>query len=318
MRRLVRRLGVLLVVAGTSLALWRGLAEPPGLPYEGAIARPLWTADGPPVLIDDAHWNAGTGSGRLRAFSELLTADGYTVLRDGNATRAEMLEDARIAVVANPLGVLGALRRVADKAGLGGLTFFDDDGLLTQEIETTLQWVENGGSLLLAADESPLARGSQGLAGRLGVGLRGRLVVDLGHSDGRDPTRLVFSRENGLFGVHPAVDGFPDAPPVNRVVTFGGQAIDPPPDAAVLLRLGASAAEVDRAGDPPTSGDPVAGRALAIAFERGRGRVVVLGDTHLLTADPVASGPPTGLGWTGTNNERFVRYVMRWLSRRDG
>ncbi len=317
MKRTMRRLGVLLVVAGTGLALWRGVAELPGLPYAGAIARPVWAADGPAVLIDNAHWNAGTGTGRLRAFAGLLAADGYTVLPEGNATRAEMLENARIAVVVNPLGVLGAVRRVADRAGLAGLTFLDDDGLLTQEIETTVQWVENGGSLLVAADESPLARGSRGLAARFGVGLRGRLVVDLGHSDGRSPSRLVFSRENGLFGVHPVVDGFPDAPPVNRVVTFGGQAIEPPPGAAVLLRLGTSAAEVDRQGDPPTTGESVAGLAQAIAFERGRGRVVVLGDTHLLTADPAAGGVPTGLDWAATNNERFVRYVMRWLSRRD-
>ena len=61
----------------------------------------------------------------------------------------------------------------------------------------------------------------------------------------------------------------------------------------------------------------MAGLAHAVAFERGRGRVVVLGDTHVLTADAVAGGAPTGLAWSGTNNERFVRYVLRWLSRRD-
>ena len=317
MKHVIRRLGVLLVVAGTGLALWRGVSEPAGPPFAGVVAQPLWKADGPAVLIDDAHWNAGTSAGRLRAFAGLLVADGYTVLRAGNATRAEMLVDARIAVVANPLGVLGTSRRLAHAAGLGGLTFFDDDGLLTQEIETTLQWIENGGSLLLAADEQPFARGSQGLAARLGVTMRGRLVVDLGHSEGHEPSRLVFSRENGLLGSHPIVDGFPDAPAVNRVVTFGGQALGPPEGAAVLLRLSTSATEVARAGDPPTTGQPVAGLAQAVAFERGRGRVVVLGDSHVLSAEAVPGGPPTGLGWAGTNNERFVRYVMRWLSRRD-
>lgn len=315
MRRTVRRLGVALVVAGTALAVWRGVSAAPGMPYEGLIERPLWTADGPAVLIDDAHWNDGTARGRLRAFAGLLAADGYTVLPDGNATRAEMLSDARIAVVANPLGVLGAIRRVADRVGLGTLTFLDDDGLLTQEIETTVQWIENGGSLLLAVDEAPNARGSEGLAALLGVRLRGRLVVDLGHSDG-NPARLVFSRENGLLGAHPIVDGFADAPAVNRVVTFGGQALEAPPGAAVLLKLSGSATELARAGAPTTTGQPVPGLAHAVAIERGRGRVVVLGDTHILTADAVAGGPPTGLTWARTNNERFVRYVMRWLSRR--
>ncbi len=203
MKRTMRRLGVLLVVAGTGLALWRGVAELPGLPYAGAIARPVWAADGPAVLIDNAHWNAGTGTGRLRAFAGLLAADGYTVLPEGNATRAEMLVDARIAVVANPLGVLGTSRRVADAAGLGGLTFFDDDGLLTQEIETTVQWVENGGSLLLAADEQPLARGSRDWPRGSAVACAGGWSSISGIPDGRDPSRLVFSRENGLLGSTP-------------------------------------------------------------------------------------------------------------------
>ena len=111
----------------------------------------------------------------------------------------------------------------------------------TQEIETTIQWIENGGSLLLAVDEDPIARGSVALAARLGVALRRRLVIDLGHSEPRFPERLVFSRENGLIGRHPVVDGFPDAPPVNRVVTFGGQALVAPPGAATLLVLSPSA-----------------------------------------------------------------------------
>ena len=157
-----------------------------------------------------------------------------------------------------------------------------------------------------------------GLAARLGVELRRRLVIDLGHSEPRFPERLVFSRENGLIGRHPIVDGFPDAPPVNRVVTFGGQALVPPQGAATLLTLSASATDVARKGDPATSGQSVAGLAQAIAIERGRGRVVVLGDVALLTMSEVGDGQPTGLSWAGTNNERFVRYVMRWLSRRDG
>lgn len=317
MTRSLRGLGVLVLLAGAGTAVWRGFAEAPGLPYQSTGAAPLFATDGPAVLVDAAHWNDGTRAGRLQAFAGLLAADGFLVLPEGNATRAEMLADARIAVVVNPLGVTGALRRVARGIGLDRLTILDDDALISQEVETTLQWVENGGSLLLAADESPLARGSQSLAERLGVRMRGRLVVDLGHSDGHEPTRLVFSRENGLVGTHPIVDGYADAPPVNRVVTFGGQALEGPPGSATLLRLSDSAAEVERAGAPPTTGQPVGGLAQALAFERGRGRVVVLGDSHVLTADVVAGGPPTGLAWAGTNNERFVRYIMRWLSRLD-
>jgi hypothetical protein len=313
----MRRLAAALALAGAGLVAWRVAAPEPPLPYDGRVAAPAWPTGGPAVLIDNAHWNAGTGAGRLHAFAGLLAADGYQVLPDANATRAETLADARIAVVANPLGVPGVLRRWASPLGLGGLAMFDDDALLAQEIETTAQWVENGGSLLLAADPDPDARGSRGLAERLGVRAHGRLVVDLGNSEPGDPARLVFSRENDLIAGHPIVDGFPDAPQVNRVVAFSGQALEAPPDGAVLLRLSPSAAEVERAGTPPTEGQPVGGLAMAVAIERGRGRVVVVGDTDLLTAEAQPAGPPKGLAWPGTNNERFVRYVMRWLSRKD-
>lgn len=313
----MRRLAVLALVAGAAYVAVRAAAPVETPAFGGTLAAPMWAADGPAVLIDDAHWNAGTAAGRLRAFAGLLAADGYRVLPGANGTRAETLADARISVVVNPLGVPGVARTWADRTGLADLAFFDEDALMGQEIETTLQWVENGGSLLLAVDPAPYARGSRGLAERLGVGLRGRLVVDVGHAEPAGPSWLVFSRETHLLGAHPILDGTAELPPVNRVVAFGVQALTPPDGAATLLRFSPSAAEVNRDGDPPTSGQPVAGLAAAIAFERGRGRVVVLGDSHLMTIEATSTGAPGGLGWPGSHNERFTRAVMRWLSRRD-
>lgn len=318
MRRPVRRALVVLMglaVAGWAARAWR--ASSPAPAYGGTVASPTWRSNGPAVLIDTAHWSDATAEGHLRGLADLLAADGYEVLPGANATRAETLADARIGVLANPLGVIGVARRAAGRVGLGHLAMFDDDALMLQEIETTVQWIENGGSMLIAADPDPYARGARGLAAALGVGMRQHLTVDVGHSEPREPSWLVFSRENDLLGAHPIVDGFPDAPPVNRVVAFGGQALDPPDGGAVLLRLSPSAADVDRAGDPPTSGRSVAGLAMAVAFERGRGRVVVLGDTDLLTVAAPPAGPPVGLTWPGSNDERFVRYIFRWLSRKD-
>lgn len=315
--RAFRTLAVLVLVVLAGAAIVRLTASGPGPAFSGTVAPPLFAADGPAVLVDSAHWNDGTASTRLRALAGLLTADGYQVLPEGNAARAETLSAARVAVMVNPLGVPGALRVAADRVRLGGLTFFDDDGLILQELETTVQWVENGGSLLLAADETPRARGARALAERLGVTMRGWPVVDVGHSEPQSPGWLVFSRENGLVGSHPIVDGIAGLPPVNRVVVFGGQALDGPPGATTLLRLSASAAEVARAGDPPTAGTPVEGRAAAVALTRGRGRVVVLGDSHLLTNDAAPGGVVTGLEWPSTNETRFVRAVFAWLARRD-
>lgn len=315
--RMLRRLVVLALMVAAGVGAVRLMSDAPGPAFAGTVAPPLFAEDGPAVIVDAAHWNDATATTRLRALVGLLTADGYRLLPDGNATRAETLAPAKVAVVVNPLGVPGAMRVAADRIGLGGLTFFDDDGLILQELETTVQWVENGGSLLLAADEAPRARGASALAERFGVTMRGRPVVDVGHAEPQSPGWLVFSRENGLIGSHPIVDGLAGLPAVNRVVAFGSQALDAPADAAILLRLSGSAAEVARAGDPPTSGTPAEGRAVAVALTRGRGRVVVIGDSHLLTNDLAPGGVVTGLEWPSSNETRFVRAVFAWLAHRD-
>lgn len=313
----VRRLAVVLALGAAVFVASRWLTPGAAAHFTGRLDSPVWRGDGPAVLVDNAHWNHGTADGRLQALAELLTADGYRVLPGANGTRAETLVDARVSVIVNPLGVPGVLRTWAGRVGLGGLAFFDDDALMGQEIETTLQWIENGGSVLMAVDPAPYARGSRGLAERLGVRMHDRLVVDVGHAEPASPSWLVFSRETDLLGTHPIVDGTADLPPVNRVVAFGAQALEPPEGAVTLLRLSPSAAEVDRDGDPPTSGRPVGGLAVAIAFERGRGRVVVLGDSQLITVDEMPGAARTGLAWPGSHNERFTRALLRWLSRRD-
>ena len=159
----------------------------------------------------------------------------------------------------------------------------------------------------------------RGLTTRLGVELHDGLVVDLGNSEPRTPDRLVFSRENGLIGQHPIVDGDGRYPAVNRVVSVGGPALAGPPGSVVLLRLSPSAVEVPRLGVSPADGVPVPGLARAVAFERGRGRVVVVADTSLLTALVDDDGQPYGPRRRGqSDNDRFARGVMRWLARRDG
>lgn len=313
------RYRVLLALAAVAGVGWWGWPVPPAdVVVVPRLDRPAFAAgQGPTVLVDNAHWNAATTTRGLAGFAALLRADGYHVLPDGNSTRAEMLADAKIGVVANPLGLSGVMRGLIANLGLPPLTFFDDEALWVQEMETVVQWVENGGAMLIAVDDGPPARGVRGLTARLGVQVSDGIVVDVGHSEPRAPERLVFSRENGLIGEHAIVDGGDDRPALNRVVSVGGPALSGPADAVVLLRLGPSAVAVSRLGVSPTSGTPVPGLARALAFTRGRGRVVVVADTSLLTGLADADGQPYGLGAAGTQTDRFVRGVMRWLAHLD-
>lgn len=310
------RAAFVLLAGLIAVAWWHWPVPPADAPYTAALAAPTWPAgQGPAVLVDNAHWNSATTGRGLTAFATLVRADGYRVLPDGNSTRAEMLADVRIGVVANPLGLSGVLRGLVARLGLPPLTFFDDEALWVQEMETVLQWVDNGGSLLVAVDEGPPARAVRGLAVRLGLEVREGVVIDLGHSEPRAPERLVFSRENGLIGRHPIVDGDSMHQAVNRVVSVGGGAIVAPPGVDVLLRLSPSAVEVPQLGVSPAQGTPVPGLARAVAFERGRGRVVAVADTSLLTGLLDDRGVAYGLGAEGTQADRFTLAVMRWLAR---
>ena len=57
----------------------------------------------PKVLIDEAHNNFHTASGRYSAFQQVLASDGYTVTASKKAFTLDMLKDTDILVVANAL-----------------------------------------------------------------------------------------------------------------------------------------------------------------------------------------------------------------------
>ncbi|MDM7914450.1 MAG: hypothetical protein QUU85_04180, partial [Candidatus Eisenbacteria bacterium] len=168
------------------------------------------------------------------------------------------------------------------------------------------EWVEQGGSLLLIADHAPMGAASAGLASAFGVEMRGGYVEVPGESS--DP--LLFSAENGRLGDHAILAGDLPGTAVTRAMTFTGQSLDAPDSASILLRLPASAVEYV----PADSGfrELPAGAAQAVALERGRGRVVVLGEAAALTAQ-VYKGAPFGMNAPGNDNRQLALNIVHWL-----
>ena len=79
----------------------------------------------------------------------------------------------------------------------------------------------------------------------------------------------------------------------------------------MLLRLPASALEY-----VPTGTDlkpQPAGQAQGLAAAWGKGRVVVLGEAAMLTAQ-VDRGVPFGMNSPGSDNRQFALNAMHWLS----
>jgi hypothetical protein len=107
------------------------------------------------------------------------------------------------------------------------------------------------------------------------------------------------------------VSGAQGGTPVACVQTFTGQSLDGPPGAARLLRLPHNA--VETIDDHGTLRETPAGAAQGLAFEEGKGRVVVLGEAAMLTAQ-VADREPFGMQLPGCDNVAFARNTLRWLS----
>jgi hypothetical protein len=96
-------------------------------------------------------------------------------------------------------------------------------------------------------------------------------------------------------------------------MTFTGQSLDGPADAAVLLKLPGNAVEYVPDGSELVP--QPAGAAQGLALEYGQGRAVVLGEAGMLTAQ-VAKGEPFGMNLPGNDNRQLALNIMHWLSRR--
>jgi len=275
------------------------------------LTRHTYEDSHPRVVIDQAHHNASNMLGRYYPFAEMLRMDGCDVKRGRKKFSSKMLKHVDVLVIANASG--------ASRPGIMGINLplptrgeRSDPAFSSSEIAAVSTWVENGGSLLLIADHSPFGEAAAELAAALGVTMhKGFTEIP---NEKSDP--MEFSRENGRLPDHPIIAGASSYEDVERVLTFTGQSLDGPADATILLALPDSAIEYvpHRDDDHPELKEEKAGGAQGLAFEYGKGRVVVLGEAAMLTAQ-VYKDDHFGINSPDCDNQQFALNVIHWLTR---
>lgn len=313
-----------------SLALWLALGAGANLhaqvasdpAFDTTVERPAYVREHPLVVIDEAHFNYHTASDRYRPLALLLGSDGYEVVAGKAKLDRESLRDTKVLIVANARGGPGGSDDVAKPA-------FTD-----AECDAVRDWVRAGGALLLIADHSPFGSAAANLAQRFGVVMGTGHVFDLVSSD-RNPTILVFSKDNGLLGSHPIIRGRTDAERIKRIVAFEGQSLSVPKGATTLMKLGPTAYEsasrqamrlaqsaAQRNPAPRAAIDnarSVADAAQGLAMELGRGRVVITGEAAMFSAQVLhqGTGPDFkfGMNAPGNDDRQFSLNALHWLSR---
>ena len=275
--------------------------------FSPAILQPAFAAGaGPVVAVDQAHHNFHTASGRYYPFAQVLRRDGFVVDSILTPVSAASLAPVRVLVVSNPLNGRNA----------GNWTLPTPSAFTAEEISVVRAWVVEGGSLLLIADHMPFAGAAAELAAAFGVRFNNGFAVDTAGDGGPD----LFRRADGTLGVHPITTGRLPGERIDSVATFTGSALQADDTYAVLLRFGPGIVSLmpDTAWQftDATRRVAVSGWAQGVAGPFGKGRVVVLGEAAMFSAQ--LAGPsrqPAGMNHPmAAQDAQFLLNTLHWLA----
>jgi hypothetical protein len=273
--------------------------------FDPKVAKPAYAKNGPKVLFDEAHNNFHTATGRYKPFADLITNDGYQLVPNKQPFSAEVLKGYDILVISN---ALGAPRMNAPEASNPAFT--------DAECDAVRDWVKAGGALLLIADHAPMGAANQIMGQRFGIDMSKTFTLDQMNYDVElsNPSFIVYTRESGRLADHPVTRGRNDAERLNKVIAFTGQSLKGPADSIAFLKLADSAQ--DRMPGPDSQPVSAAGRSQGIALKPGKGRVIVLGEAAMLSAQLITGPNPMkfGMNRPGIDNRQLALNIVHWLS----
>ncbi|HXF48656.1 MAG TPA: hypothetical protein VNL73_04415 [Verrucomicrobiae bacterium] len=281
--------------------------------FDASVARPAYTANGPKVLFDEAHNNVHKSTDRYEPLAKLLANDGYQVTAGKEKFSGEALKGYSVLII------VGALSEDEHT---------DHPAFSPEECKAVENWVREGGSLLLIVDHYPFGSTAQSLADRFGVQMSKGYTEDsaLYDKESGDVSQIVFSQMDGSLAGHSITLGRDTTERINRVMTFTGTSLLAADSAAAFLKLSdraldfAPSAKIEKSGGDTktivTYGNPAsaAGRAQGVAMQFGKGRVVILGEAAMLSAQITKNGKPVGMNYSGNDNKQLALNIMHWLS----
>jgi hypothetical protein len=268
--------------------------------YSPHIEQPAYKIGiGSVVLLDEAHNNFHTLSGRFKPFAKILEKDGYTVLPSSAPFTTDALSKGKILVIAN---ALHASNR--EQWNLPTPSAFTDE-----EIEIVNTWVKDGGSLFLIADHMPFPGAAEKLAASFGFKFYNGFAVQRGGKD-------IFTIDKGLMP-STLTKGRNEKEIVTSLQTFGGQAFEIPGDAVPVIILSEDfEVKIPQAAwQFSKETETVDGKGLAQGayMNYGKGRLVIFGEAAMFTAQLHGRNKMGMNVKSASQNAQFLLNTIHWL-----
>ena len=273
--------------------------------FDVTVPNPAYSTHKPKVLFDEGHDNVHKTSGTYKPFATLIKNDGCVITETDKQITIEVLSDYDIYIIANARG----------KGELNDTPAFTE-----QECNTIKEWVKNGGSLLLITDHFPMGSAVEILANKFDVEMQKGMVQDSVYHDksSKDESQLEFSRENKLLADCAITIG------IDKVITFTGQSIKCKDSCISFLNLSDFAydmtakTEVIKDGNDTrvnvTFNNPQSakGRSQGLALKYGKGKVIVLGEAAMLSAQLNRDNSKFGMN-VNPDNKKLALNIIHWL-----
>ena len=275
--------------------------------FKPKIEKPAFAqGKGAVVMLDEAHFNFHTASGRYQTFADLLRRDGYVVNASAAKFSKESLSKGKILVIANALNESNK-----DDWSPPNPSAFTDE-----EVAAVRDWVNAGGALLLIADHLPFPGAADKLATALGIHFVNGYAME--PKNGGGP--LTFDLSKGSLLNHPVTQGRSASEKVESVATFTGSAFQVDKGEPILKFSNEAMAFLPKtfgeAFTNDTAKTPIKGWLQGATVKVGKGRVAVFGEAAMFSAQ--LAGPnkaPMGMNAPiAKQNPQFLLSVMHWLS----
>ena len=298
----------LIIFAVAALVAANVYAQPvPDTEFKPPIEKPAYSQGaGPVVMIDEAHHNWHTATGRYLPFADLLRRDGYVVQASKSPFSRDALKQGNILVIAN------ALNKRNDNYWVPPYpSAFTDE-----EIKAVRDWVQGGGSLLLIADHLPWPAAADKLASAFGVHYSPGHALD--EKTQADP--IIFKRSDGTLAEHRITDGRSANERVDSVATFTGSAFRVDKGGEPLLIFGPGVVSFTPTNfwmfDTNSPRIPVTGWFQGSVLRVGKGRVAVFGEAAMFSAQVEGTNRvPFGMNTPeAKRNPQFILNLLHWLS----